>query len=595
MTATTLPLSFSKHLSKTSDSPYDEFGAHSIPPNTSGYDFDEEIVPTLKRRLEEESLRLENRINRIESHREGSLASKQIGRPIPRLDRNNEIIQDGLGSDDLIPSEWATGSSAQFAKLTPRGRSRIDENGARLAISTQHMPASNYSPPLHQRQATMGPPSPLSHSGSSQTSFVQEAPPSPVVGEAVYKARERARKLAKDRERMAMEQQMSMGMQDGSTYHWQGQGEDEEEEEEQGNGGESRERIRTLSTPSAYRPDASVKKPRYPPSASRNQEPLMTRSTSKTSLRDDTPPSSKIPLPVSGSMSRYQDQYGSPSKDVHKSKSAGRLSNVTTPPHQDGLEEAINFSQTNSSPLEKRLMARKPKQKLEYSPPTQDVLDEFGPLGGTPKRMRGPGWGNNEEGLRAVSDSRTVSNPWDEEMLPTVKKRLEQQRILDEMSRDDGFVDTWDRNGMPLSRSPIQLRQRSRIERGQPLQPDQQQQPAIPPEDNKQDDPTDEESVQRMKRLQEQLYMGIGDPSKPPQQPNHIHNDDRNTAAMEMNEVKKKERAHKSSNKADLRQNNAPAIASSQVDQKGRTNKGAIDKKESLPADDAGCCKCTIM
>ncbi|KDN37267.1 hypothetical protein K437DRAFT_259839 [Tilletiaria anomala UBC 951] len=73
-------------------------------------------------------------------------------------------------------------------------------------------------------------------------------------------------------------------------------------------------------------------------------------------------------------------------------------------------------------------------------------------------------------GRRIASESRaaetndflplsTSANPWDEELIPTVAKRLRQQRLLDgdpRLSRVEGLIDTWDRDGLPLNLSAME-------------------------------------------------------------------------------------------------------------------------------------------
>ncbi|UZJ52362.1 hypothetical protein CBS101457_001682 [Exobasidium rhododendri] len=573
MAATTLPVSFSRHINTTNGTSFDEWGAHSIPPSTSNHDFDEEIVPALKRRLEEESLRLESRMNRLDVHKNVS------ARRIPRLDRNNEIIQDGLGSDDLIPSAWATGSSAQFAKAPSRGRNRTEEI-ERSFSATHYSPVSNVSPTLHQNQAMLMPSSPPSHSNSPRGSHMQEAPPSPSTGEnhkAVSKARVMARRLAREREGMVMEQSASMNDQMNATYSWEESGDDEERREDY--------RKRTLSTPTVYRSEGNEKDSRYPPL------PMMDfgrkQYHSKPIPRDGDVMSSKIPLPTSGSMSKYQDQSNHSNRELSKSKSLGRFASAATPPHQDGLEEGegnegtygMGKNAAGSIGIGGRREENIPQQIVDYSPPTQDVLDQFGPLGGTPKKGRGLGWEVNEVGQMSAADkARSVSNPWDEELLPTVKKRLEQQRLLQDLSKDDGLVDTWDRNGLPLSKSPSQkVKTRARIER--------ETKSSEPSEllQDKQINSAEGESYMRMKRLQEQLGIEVGSDSEQQAMQREQREDlYPSVEGQEMQNGGLRE-PHRGDRPTSVAQRVSPSVT-------------AAEQKQSASADpDVGCCKCTIM
>lgn len=570
MAASTLPLTFSKLQRNTPTGDYDEHGARIARPTEAGNDWDEEVVPALRRRLEEESVRLDKRISRMDEHTM-HFQSRQNSKPVPRYDGNDEIIQDGLGSDDLIPSEWATGSKAQFARLAPKLRSNADDGARTISDSYDAYNAPNYLSRSHIPQQTLGHTSPTP-SGSSPTFFSAESP-SPIGDEgyqSVPKAREKARRLARERERFAMQEpgveQYAENDVDRANTNWP----EEAFGGEKHRGAVAKERARTLSTPGAYNPGEAAKRAKHSVKAASPSESRLRNSGSKGSFRDDKSPPSKIPLPTSGSMSKYQDQYVSQA-EMRRSKSAALLTHsAVTPPHQDGVDDPLVLRQSSHSASKvRRHEPRKTLARLENSPPTQDVLDEFGPLGGTPKANRGPGRTLGEGD--AQKGRRSVSNPWDEEMLPTVKKRLEQQMILDNMSHDDGFVDTWDRNGLPLTKSQVILKQRAREERARAKD-------AVGEQGNAEDahslerKPLDQkqESAERMRRLQEQLDMGIRSATAAPSS---------TTAQIEM-----QERPFQSPRTAPL----VPV-----ADKKARPN-GAQNPAEGRE-DDAGCCKCTVM
>jgi hypothetical protein len=609
MAVRTLPLAFSKHINDTTETTFDEFGAHWLPPTTSSNDFDEEIVPALKKRLQEESARLDNRISRLDVHKQTP------SRISPRPDRNTEILQDGLGSDDLIPSEWATGSSATFARVSSRERTRTDPS-ERAFSAAHYIPTSNRSPQSQQRQMNLAPSLPLMPLSSSQKPYIFDAPTlQGLEGSCgdLSKARAMARRLAKEKEGAGLTTPIMGDDQDSFKYLGEEESKTETESPEQR---ESKEivRNRTASTPNGYyRAEGSIGRLKHPPSRSQKQEASM-----KAENFDRDTSTSKIPLPTSGSMSNFQDERRGSGKEVSISKSVSQPTSFATPPHQDNAgenREEMLMSAYGGLGGERREPSKAFQQKLTYSPPTQDVLDDFGPLGGTPKRVTRRGGESNadEDRERARTDLRSTSTPWDEELLPTVKKRLEQQRILERLSQDDGLVDTWDRNGLPLSRSPAQAKTRSDREGKE----ERNQQPLQAFQDDGRDTAATgtDESHLRMKRLQEQLDIGIGNSdqtltrhTQQQQQqqplaqrlqeshPNHSHNIDQQV-------IDAKQRTDP--NPGEARQEKAQAkrtttsrsAKEAEADNTGDAKQMVRPSHAANPVEEseAGCCQCTIM
>lgn len=57
-------------------------------------------------------------------------------------------------------------------------------------------------------------------------------------------------------------------------------------------------------------------------------------------------------------------------------------------------------------------------------------------------------------------------NSWEDEIIPTVARKLQQEQFLKagkegRLSRYEGLIDTWDKNGLPLSRSDVMAMQRA--------------------------------------------------------------------------------------------------------------------------------------
>lgn len=413
MAATTLPLSFQRnHNIPSASNSYDEFGNHSIsavaPSLTS---WDEQVVPALRKKLEEESKRLDHR---IESTRGQTSQHKQQTKIVRRLDRAHEVLQDGLGSDDLIPSGWATGSSAQFAAIAPKSKNQSED---RMRSASAHHQSYQRHEYYSQPQVESPPSTLIRHSPSlSRSTSPQD----------VSQAREKARRLAKERELLGHSQRLSP-FGNESQNDWLG------EDARQDERARDIQRVRTISSPALQKmvtDEGSV--PSLPGIIS-----------PKFDLQDES--AARGQISASTSMPRSHDENTAQS-DVRKTKSTARLNAKKAPHSQDDSNQYL--SRNKASPL-------RPLQNNTM--PNERVLDEFGPLGGTPTRI---GRRREEMDEARRPNQRSVSNPWDEEMIPTVKKRLEQQKMMEGLSRDDEVVDIWDRHGLPLSKRQVSVKHR---------------------------------------------------------------------------------------------------------------------------------------
>jgi hypothetical protein len=571
MAATTPPASFQKSYIKPSTTSYDEFGAHSVPtiaPTVTSWD--EQVVPALRKKLEEESIRLDQRIGQLDQQQ---YQGRQQNKSVRRLDRAHEVLQDGLGSDDLIPSGWATGSSAQFAAIAPRSKAQAED---RLRSVSAHQPytSHDYSPPAQLESPPSAyfrhTPSPTSAGGSSHS---------------IVQAREKARRLAREREVMGYTQQLSpSALQGNFSNEWLEQAQAGDEARQEGDERDN-QRARTVSSPALQKQQLSGSLP---------------RSNSKGNLREDA--TSRNPIPASKSMPRSHKQDAA-THDVRKTKSTTRLDTIQTPPPQ--RDSPQNASRARAAPLRTLQNNTSPGH-------SQNVLDEFGPLGGTPtptKRGRRPGETDEEEAWRTAQ--RSVSNPWDEEMIPTVKKRLEQQKMLEDLSRDEDFVDTWDRNGLPLSKRQVSLRQRASEGRNNAITPT--------PSPRKKEERSVDEGSEKMRRLHEQLNLGgLGGQqssiSSVGQQEEHLreqrrcvdlhegqqleHIDmqkklDREKQQQQQRQPQHQQRSHRE--QAGFDSHNGQESAA----EPWPTPSPSASKEQAGPrlaeVDAAGCCKCTVM
>lgn len=125
---------------------------------------------------------------------------------------------------------------------------------------------------------------------------------------------------------------------------------------------------------------------------------------------------------------------------------------------QSQQRQARSGSQTTpvSTPRKSAMAAAKAPQGRD-TPPTQDAfsLAEFGPLGGaSPSRRREMSEARSESGLTRSHSS----SAWDEVLPPAVARRVAQEKLLAEGTPEDSLIDTWDRAGLPLSKSQRAMR-----------------------------------------------------------------------------------------------------------------------------------------
>ncbi|PWN33936.1 uncharacterized protein FA14DRAFT_66640 [Meira miltonrushii] len=573
----------SQYHSVNQDSMSNEFGG--ITNGSHPTNWDEEVVPALKKRLEADRVDLDRRISATDFNYARLQSTKP--RPIPRKNANDEILQDGLGDDELIPSEWATGSKARFltANRDNSNAYTISRSASDLySFDRSHQDYHDNHDSYAVAGDTLSPDSPPLQDGMNSGT------------DMVAHARERARKLARERSRGGTEMEATNSLQSDEN------------------------RMRTKSSPGLG--------DRY------NQEPGESRyaNTTKAPIsRSHSPsdgrrtPSSKIPLPVSGSMSRvansprsvrgkqgtmgegefgYMDQgvaYNeSPRPDDEQQKQPlGDISNhsgQTTPAKKKQKANTVTRRATSSGG----------GKRIQNSPPTQDVLDEFGPLGGTPRRTMDTSTGEFGD------ISRASSNPWDEELLPTVKRRLAQEAMMNDprLSQVDGLVDAWDRNGVPISTRAVSgsssrmngMRQAAEEQQGlggaNGTQSDgynedvdeRKRKDLLTPEHS----PKNHSQEQRMKRLTDQLDLGFQPGNEKDEiEMAQVHPGKREKTRMDQQKKKSKHFAHDPSMPT-LTQSQQLSQTKGKADNQKNTNHSAaaVAKKEE---EGAGCCQCSIM
>lgn len=580
MATATFPNTSQFH-SVNQDSMPNEFGITNAPHPTN---WDEEVVPALKKRLEADRADLDRRISATDFNHARLQSTKP--RPIPRRNANDEILQDGLGDDELIPSEWATGSKARF--LTAN---RNNKNAYTIPRSaSEHIYAFDS---MHEDY----------HDDHDQYAIPGDtlSPDSPPVQDGTHfgtdmvaNARERARKLARERQRAGTEMEMmnaDIGRETSQV---------------------DENRMRTKSTPGLgerYIQEAGDS--RYTV-GNANKAPI-SRSHSPSDGRRT--PSSKIPLPISGSMSRVANSPRSvrgKQGTMYSTENMGEgefgAYNDSPRPDDDQkqpLGDISNHSAQNT-PAKKKQKAnsvtrRTPNGKrMQNSPPTQDVLDEFGPLGGTPRRTMDTSTGEFGD------ISRASSNPWDEELLPTVKRRLAQEAMLNDprLSNVDGLVDAWDRNGIPISTRAIStssnrtngIKQATGDQNvGGTNENQNNGNEKILDERERRENPKMEQGLnnhsqeQRMKRLTDQLDLGF----KPP------HKGQSDEIEMTQINAGQKDRARLDQKKKSKQFSHDPSMPTLTQSQQISQTKGRIENQQNKTTkgdeEGAGCCQCSIM
>lgn len=347
---------------------------------------------------------------------------KARARPVPRHRAlEDEIIQDGLGSDELIPSEWATGSSAQFVHPN-RSQSRqhnvythdafaldasraLGRTGSNLNLYHQALDTSSSDAASSLRGSPInacrnGGPDASLHGGPS-------ASPSADPEASLHQARERARRLAKARE--------------AESSNILGSGESKANE-----------------TANAHLQwDPVQTSPDVPPSSLRqDHDDFAPQATGKGYNRG-----TGVAGPSDEALRKSSRSVSQPN-NMSKSKTGASPASVTKASSRRG-------NHATQTPKKSKSTSRLQESDSPGASTPQHILDEFGPLGGSPgDEKRIPGGSADEFGANGM---RQASNPWDEEIIPTVKRRLEQERLLRARQEDD-LIDTWDRDGLPLSK-----------------------------------------------------------------------------------------------------------------------------------------------
>ncbi|TKY86710.1 hypothetical protein EX895_004350 [Sporisorium graminicola] len=465
MAAATLPLSRSVRvpLSSRQDTNEsnripDEWGPSSVPPPPqSNIPWDDQVVPALRKKLEAESKDLTKRISRIEDSDLGWTRS----RADPNDRRDPRAAQERRMSREVVHHHHQRESSIdqyhnRFVSVRAPSRQRSGD-----VVSTSF--------PFDVSESQGG--------GSAGGHSVPS-------NDATAKAREKARQIAARKKANQLQQQNQatrdslMLSTDTTAYGSRQEVESSTDAVPEGEavavaGGPApsltsfeRTRLRTQSTP--MRPSLDAIDPDYAAitAASRraqNQSALdatqSTPSNGSTSRNANANGHQR-----SDSLSRRKAAAAAAAMDPKLMEEFGPLGATPSPTakllraHQD-MDPSSPLS-TSSPSMRKRNIQPDAFRSLSKSDQSRYLRESsappaFGEFGETSANEFG-----GSPGSKSV-------NSWEDEIIPTVARKLQQEQFLragkeGRLSRYEGLIDTWDKNGLPLSRSDVIAMQRAK-------------------------------------------------------------------------------------------------------------------------------------
>ena len=460
MAAATLPLSRSMRipLSNRQDTNQvaripEEWGPSSVPPAApSNVPWDDQVVPALRKKLEAQSQDLSKRISRIEESDQGwdlQRSRESYDRRGPDRRMSREVVQQHQreSSVDQFHNRFASVRAAP-------SRQRSGDTLATAGFA--------YDP--HESN-DVG----LAGRGGEAASVTRN--------DATARARQKARQIARQKAAAGLGDSTMMSSTD--TYGERQQDlESSVEAIPEGKVAGSRtssferKRMRTQSTP--MRPSLDVVDPEYSGAgASRRGQIASVQETQRSHPSTSNPGGHQR----SNSLSRRKAAAAA-SMDPKLMEEFGPLGATPSPKakllraHQDyeatwtPSSASPSTRQRNLQPDAFRSLSRSDQIRLRESsaPPAfgQDdtTVSEFG----------------------ASPASKSV-NSWEDEIIPTVARKLQQEQFLKagkegRLSRYEGLIDTWDKNGLPLSRSDVIAMQRAtrmHEEHGQAQQAEEEQ------------------------------------------------------------------------------------------------------------------------
>ncbi|SJX61642.1 uncharacterized protein SRS1_12626 [Sporisorium reilianum f. sp. reilianum] len=443
MAAATLPLSRSMRipLSNRQDTNEsvripDEWGPSSVPPPpSSNIPWDDQVVPALRKKLEAQSKHLSKRISRIE---ESDLGWTRSERREPRAAQ-----QDRRMSREVVQHHQRESSIDQF-------------HNRFASVRAADVIANSF---------------PFDVAESQQDSVTGAV----LSNDATARAREKARQIAA-RQKSSQQQQSggsseSFGSSADTTAYGSRQGLESsidaipEGQAVDGGAGPSstsfeRKRLRTQSTP--MRPSLDVIDPDYAAASGASRR-------AQNQSAHDAQPSS----PSTETVSRYAHGHQR-SSSLSRRKAAAAM--------DPKLMEEFGPLGATPSPTAKLLRAHQEidpsspsslsspsTRKRNIQPDAFRSLSKQDQLRYVRESSAPPAFGdadNTVSEFGASPGSKSV-NSWEDEIIPTVARKLQQEQFLKagkegRLSRYEGLIDTWDKNGLPLSRSDVMAMQKAR-------------------------------------------------------------------------------------------------------------------------------------
>ncbi|GAC96432.1 hypothetical protein PHSY_004012 [Pseudozyma hubeiensis SY62] len=448
MAAATLPLSRSVRVplaNRQNTNEFDDWGPSSIPPTVqSNVPWDEQVVPALRKKLQAESNNLSKRISRIQDSDEGWARSRQsIDHRDPRA----------AASDRRISRE-------------------VVHHHRESSIDQFHNRFASMRAPSRQQSGDVVSSSFPFQIADSQDSKTERG--SALSHDATARAREKARQIAASRSNATQRLNGGSSATNASSTDTDGgvtkEGMDSTVDAipegkvagdaVQSSSASERKRLRTQSTP--MRPSLDAIDPAY----------------SATSRRSPNQPS-------------HDSQQYHPSRDItakpgnshQRSNSLSRRKAAMDPK----LMEEFGPLGATPSPTAKLLRAHEEFHPASPATPSSSLRsrnvqpDAFRSLSKIDQvRYREvsapPAFGQDGDSTMsefgASPGSKSV-NSWEDQIIPTVARKLQQEQFLragmeGQLGRYEGLIDTWDKNGLPLSRSDVIAMQKANKQNGLP-------------------------------------------------------------------------------------------------------------------------------
>ncbi|KAJ9478385.1 hypothetical protein PHBOTO_001946 [Pseudozyma hubeiensis] len=440
MAAATLPLSRSVRVplaNRQNANEFDDWGPSSIPPTVqSNVPWDEQVVPALRKKLQAESNNLSKRISRIQDSDEGWARSRQS-------------------------IDYRDPHAAAYPREAPDRRisREVVHHHRESSIDQFHNRFASVRAPSRQQSGDVVSSSFPFQVAGSQDSEAERG--SALSYDATARAREKARQIAASRSNATQKrngESRGTNVSSSDTYgvttkNGMDSSVDAIPEGKvagdavQSSSAFERKRLRTQSTP--MRPSLDAVDPAY--SAASRRTPNQ-------------------PLHESQLYHPSMDSTAKPGNSHHRSNSLSRRKAAMDPK----LMEEFGPLGATPSPTAKLLRAHEEFHPASPSTPSSSFRsrnvqpDAFRSLS-KPDQVRyrevsaPPTFGQDGDSTMsefgASPGSRSV-NSWEDQIIPTVARKLQQEQFLragkeGRLSRYEGLIDTWDKNGLPLSRSDV--------------------------------------------------------------------------------------------------------------------------------------------